>query len=119
MLKGKQILVVDDSPTIRKFLRNLLTRNGAEQINEASTGQETMTHLETDLPCDLVLLDLMLPDIDGIQLLQQIRQKDEHCAIVMITGTGGIKTATMAMNNGADGYINKQDLTIGNDPADF
>jgi signal transduction histidine kinase len=61
----------------------------------------------------------MLPDIDGIQLLQQIRQKDEHCTIVMITGTGGIKTATMAVNNGADGYINKQDLTIGNDPADF
>lgn len=119
MLKGKHILVVDDSPTIRKFLRNLLTRNGADQMSEASSGEETMEHLQTDQPYDLVLLDLMLPDMDGIQLLQQIRQKDERCAIVMITGTGGIKTATMAVNNGADGYINKQDLTIGNDPTDF
>jgi signal transduction histidine kinase len=120
MLQGRHILVVDDSPTIRKFLRNLLARTGVTQIDDASSGEETMQQVQAASPrYDLVLLDFMLPDIDGIQLLQQIRQKDEHCTIVMITGTGGIKTATMAVHNGADGYINKQDLTIGNDPADF
>jgi signal transduction histidine kinase len=67
----------------------------------------------------LVLLDLMLPDMDGIQILQELRKFNDQCTVVMITGTGGIKTATMAVNQGADGYIDKQNLTIGNDPADF
>jgi signal transduction histidine kinase len=51
--------------------------------------------------------------------LQQIRKFNEQCAIVVITGTGGIQTATLAVNHGADGYIDKQNLTLGNDPADF
>lgn len=119
MLRGKHLVVVDDSLTIRKYLGNLLAKNGVESIAEASTGQAALTLLESGQTCDLVLLDLMLPDIDGFQLLQQIRKINEQCAIVVITGTGGIKTATMAVNQGADGYIDKQNLTLGNDPADF
>ena len=119
MLRGKHLVVVDDTLIIRKYLGNLLSKNGVESIAEASTGQEALTLLESGQTCDLVLLDLMLPDIDGFQLLQQIRKLNEQCAIVVITGTGGIKTATMAVNQGADGYIDKQNLTLGNDPADF
>jgi signal transduction histidine kinase len=119
MLSGKQLLVVDDSITIRKYLHNLLSKNGVEAVAETSSGQETLERLASNQPCDLILLDLMLPDIDGYQLLQQIRQINERCAIVVITGSGGVKTATMVMNHGADGYIDKQNLTIGNDPADF
>jgi len=119
MLQGKQLLVVDDSITIRKYLHNLLNRNGVKSVEEASTGQDALRLLQGGLNCDLMLLDLMLPDMDGIQLLQELRKFNEHSAVVMITGTGGIKTATMAVNQGADGYIDKQNLTIGNDPADF
>jgi signal transduction histidine kinase len=119
MLQGKQLLVVDDSITIRKYLHNLLNRNGVKSVEEASTGQDALRLLQGGLNCDLMLLDLMLPDMDGIQLLQELRKFNDHSAVVMITGTGGIKTATMAVNQGADGYIDKQNLTIGNDPADF
>lgn len=119
MLKGKRILIVDDSPTIRKFLRNLLGRNAAEDIGEAGSGREALGLFESGRQFDLVLLDLMLPDIDGMEVLQEIRKISEQCAIVMITGAGGIKSATMAVKQGADGYIGKQDLTLGNDPSDF
>jgi signal transduction histidine kinase len=119
MLNGKRVLIVDDSATIRKYLANLLTKNGAEAIAEASTGQETIARFESGEPCDLLLLDLMLPDLDGLQVLQKVRQSNDQCAIVMVTGTGGIKTATTAVSQGADGYIDKQALTIGSDPADF
>ena len=119
MLTGKKFLVIDDSGTIRKYLRNLLVRHGIEQIDEAATGQAGLDLVQSDQRYDLVLLDLMLPDLDGIQILRQIRKVNDRSTIVMITGTGGIKTATMAVSEGADGYINKQDLTLGNDPADF
>ena len=118
MLSAKKVLIIDDSSTIRKYLRNLLVKHGMEHIAEASTGQAGLDLVQSE-QYDLVLLDLMLPDLDGIQVIQQIRKGNDRCAIVMITGTGGIKTATMAVNEGADGYINKQDLTLGNDPADF
>jgi len=119
MLKGKRVLIVDDSATIRKYLANLLAKNGVETIEEASTGQETIARFESGEPCDLLLLDLMMPDMDGLQVLHTVRQSNEQCAIVMVTGTGGIKTATTAVSQGADGYIDKQALTLGNDPADF
>jgi two-component system, NarL family, sensor histidine kinase BarA len=119
MLTGKRILIVDDSPTIRKFLHGLLARGGVEQVDEAGTGEEALALLRGGRHYDLLLLDLMLPDLDGLEVLNRIRQVDDRCAIVMITGTGGIKTATIAVKQGADGYIGKQDLTLGNDPADF
>jgi signal transduction histidine kinase len=119
MLRGKRILIVDDSPPIRKFLHGLLAQGGVDSVDEASTGEETLALLRAGHHYDLLLLDLLLPDLDGMQVLNQVRQVDDRCAIVMITGTGGIKTATIAVRQGADGYIGKQDLTLGHDPADF
>lgn len=119
MLQGKRILIVDDSATIRKFLRSLLAHDGVESLDEAGTGQETIDLIEAGREFDLLLLDRMLPDMDGLQVLNRVRELDQRCAIVMITGTGGIKTATLAVKQGADGYIGKQDLTLGHDPSDF
>ncbi len=119
MLSGKRILIVDDSATVRKFLRTLLARDGVEVMDEASTGEETIRLVNSRPEYDLLLLDLILPDTDGIQVLRQVRKINQRCAVVVITGAGGIKTATLAVRQGADGYIGKQDLTFGNDPSDF
>jgi|GEM_PF-1813032 len=68
MLNGKRILLVDDSLTIRKFLRNVLLRASAEEVEEASNSREALALIESGKQYDLVLLDLMLPDIDGMQV---------------------------------------------------
>ncbi len=119
MLKDKSVLIVDDSPAVRKFLRNLLAQKGVGAIEEAGAGQEAIGLFDTDKQYDLVLLDLTLPDMDGLHVLHKIRASNDQCAAVMITGTGGVKTATLAVTEGADGYISKQDLSLSSNPADF
>jgi signal transduction histidine kinase len=109
---------VDDSATIRAFLRNLLRGRGAT-VEEAATGQETLALWTAGKKYDLIILDLLLPDADGIQLLQRLRQTNDESAVVMLTGMGGIKSAIAAVQKGADGYIEKQDLSVGGDATEF
>ena len=116
MFANKRILTVDDSATIRVFLATLLKAQGAE-VDEASTGQQALT-LDSR-KYDLILLDLMLPDMDGIQVLASMRAQNDKSTIVMLTGVGGIKSAITAVQQGADGYIEKQDLSVNGDRTEF
>jgi signal transduction histidine kinase/HPt (histidine-containing phosphotransfer) domain-containing protein len=109
MFENKQVLIIDDADTIRTYLRNVLAPKKAI-IDGAATGHEGLTKC-TDQSYDLILLDLLMPDIDGIEVLQQIRAQNDTSTIVMITGHGGIKSAIAAVQLGADGYIEKQDIT--------
>jgi signal transduction histidine kinase/HPt (histidine-containing phosphotransfer) domain-containing protein len=109
MLNGKTVLTIDDSDTIRTYLRNVLSGKGA-QVEGASTGQEGLLMCSRQ-PYDLILLDLLMPDIDGIEVLKQIRTANDESTVVMLTGHGGIKSAIAAVQMGADGYILKQDIT--------
>jgi signal transduction histidine kinase len=111
MLADTRVLTIDDSATIRQYLAALLTQLGASVV-AAGTGRDGLEKL-ADSRADLVLLDLMLPDLDGLQVLSRIRELDDSCAVVILTGEGGIKSATAALQNGADGYIEKKDI-----PAD-
>ena len=117
MFSNKRVLTVDDSPTIRTFLHGLLSLHGA-QVEEAGSGREALEMLAKG-KYDLVLLDLLLPDVDGIQVLRGLRERDGETAVVMLTGMGGIKSATTAVSRGADGYIEKQDLSFGGDFTEF
>jgi signal transduction histidine kinase len=117
MFNEQRILTVDDSPTIRVFLHNLLVGQGA-QVEEASTAIDALALCETRR-YDLILLDLMLPDMDGIQVLSTLRERDENTAIVVLTGVGGSKSAMTAVRQGADGYFEKQDLSISGDCSEF
>ena len=118
MFADKHILMVDDSATIRVFLRNILAQNGGK-VEEVGTGAEATALCDAGRKYDLILLDLLLPDTDGIQVLKHFREKDDETAIVMLTGMGGIKSAMNAVRQGADGYLEKQDLSIGGDYSEF
>ncbi len=118
MFEGKRILTVDDSITIRAFLRRLLTEQGAN-VDAAVTGEEALAFCRLGHKHDLIILDLLLPDTDGIEILRQIRLTDDESAIVMLTGMGGVKSAITAVQHGADGYIEKHDLNVGGDHAEF
>jgi signal transduction histidine kinase len=107
-LKGKSILAIDDSRTVNTFLSRLLTGFGAS-VDEAYLGYEAIAKC-TDRCYDIILLDLLLPDIDGLDVLQEIRQRNDECAIVILTGAGGTATAIDAVRKGADGYLEKQEM---------
>jgi signal transduction histidine kinase len=99
-------------------LSSLLSAHGA-QVLEAENGREAMALCDSDRKFDLIILDLLLPDVDGIQVLKYIRERDDESAIVMLTGMGGIKSAIAAVQQGADGYIEKRDLSVGGDFTEF
>ncbi len=115
-LTGKRVLTIDDSQTIRKFLEKNLGRRGAA-VTGAQTGAEGL-ELLAQQPFDLVLLDLFLPDTDGLAVLAKLRETDQRSAVIMLTGVGGIRSAIAAVQQGADGYVEKQDMA-GADPGEF
>lgn len=114
---GKRILTVDDSRTVRVFLLEILSREGAA-VEEAATAAEALSRLDGGGRFDLVLLDLVLPDMDGMEVLRRLREHDDDVPVVVITGAGGIQSATAAVRRGADGYIEKQHLTAGGEDGD-
>src|SRR5213594_3602428 len=104
MSKGA-ILVVDDESEIREGLELLLTSEGYG-VSSAETGELGLGKLE-ERPFDLLLLDVSLPDRNGIDLLREIRLRDPHLPIVLITAYGSIDMARAAFKSGALDYITK------------
>jgi two-component system, OmpR family, KDP operon response regulator KdpE len=99
-----KVLVVDDEPPIRKLLRMGLETQGY-QILDASNGQ-TALQLMSDKP-DLVILDLGLPDMQGLELLQQIRATREDLPVVVLSSRGDEVAKVAALDQGADDYVTK------------
>lgn len=99
------ILIVDDEPPILKTLSGLLNDEGFEVIT-ASNGYEALQRIEQEPP-DLVLLDIWMPGIDGIETLKEIKKTAPHVQVVMITGHGTIETAVQATKLGAFDFIEK------------
>ena len=104
MPKGS-ILVIDDEAEIREGLELLLKTEGY-QVSMADTGQSGLLRLG-EKPYDLLLLDVSLPDRNGIELLKDIRRQDPHLPIVLITAYGSIEMARAAFKSGAMDYITK------------
>jgi DNA-binding NtrC family response regulator len=104
MPKGS-ILVVDDEAEIREGLQALLSSEGFD-VTSAETGEAGLAELE-DKPYDLLLLDVSLPDRNGIDLLREIHRRDPHLSIILITAYGSIDMARAAFKNGARDYITK------------
>ena len=99
-----KILVVDDEPPIRKLLRMGLVSQGYEVV-DASNGKTALDQL-AQKP-DLVILDLGLPDIDGLELLRKIRSCQESLPIVVLSSRGDEAGKVAALDLGADDYVTK------------
>jgi len=99
------ILVVDDDEGTRKSLTLLLKRKGFE-TEHAGTGKEAL-EIAQGRPVNLTLLDIKLPDIEGIQLLAPLKKTNPDMSIIMITGFASVESAVRALNAGASGYITK------------
>jgi two-component system KDP operon response regulator KdpE len=99
-----RILVVDDEPPIRKLLRMGLTSQGYEVL-DAPNGRSAL-ELLAKKP-DLVILDLGLPDVDGLELLRTLRQRQENLPIVVLSSRGDEAGKVAALDLGADDYVTK------------
>lgn len=99
------ILIVDDEETIRFSIKDFLEGQGYEVI-VAETCEQALEKIHEFLP-DLVLLDLRLPNMGGIELLEKVKTKDPNALIIVMTGYGSVDTAVEAMKIGAYDYLEK------------
>ena len=104
-MKKTRILVVDDEHLIRWSLEQNLKKQGYEVLT-AGSGEDALKQIREDQP-DLVLLDVQLPGINGLQVLEKIKEADEEIVVIMVTAQGALETAVTAMRLGAYDYINK------------
>jgi len=101
-----RVLVVDDEKEIRAFLNKALSRLGGFHVELAESGEEALHKLEKE-PFDLVLTDLKMPKMDGLQLIAEIAKSKPETLTIMMTGHGSIDSALEAMKMGASDYITK------------
>lgn len=100
------ILIVDDSRTSRRILKNILEERGHEIVGEARDGQEAV-ELYCGLKPDVVTMDITMPVMDGLAALQAIREKDENAKVIMITAAGQKEKMTEAVKYGAVEFLTK------------
>jgi two-component system response regulator HydG len=100
-----QILVVDDDKTMRDACHQILSRQGF-QVEEAANARQGLGLLERS-SFDVILLDLVMPDLDGLETLKKIKSVDNDCEVIIITGYGSIPTAVEAMKAGAFHFLSK------------
>jgi CheY-like chemotaxis protein len=93
------VLIIDDEAAIRESLQTLLEIEGYE-VETATDGAEGLARL-AERPFDLVLLDFALPERNGIEILQDIRERDSELTVIMITAYGTVENAVNAMQAGA------------------
>ena len=100
-----RILVVDDEAEIRRSVRMILEYEGYD-VQEASSGPEALALVEREPP-DLVFLDIKMPGVDGLEVLEKIKQTNETLPVVIISGHGTVSTAVEATKLGAFDFIEK------------
>jgi two-component system response regulator PilR (NtrC family) len=105
MRRNGSILVVDDEEIMREILEALLTREGYE-VKLASSGAEGV-ELAKSLPFDAAIVDVMMPGMDGIAALDELKKLDDDLPVIMITAFASVESAIAAMKRGAFDYITK------------
>jgi len=99
------ILVVDDDPDIREVIKDRLESLGYE-VSTASNGKECLGLLEKKIP-QMILLDIEMPEMNGLEVLREIRKREIHVSVLMITAYGTVEKAVEAMREGAYDFIPK------------
>ena len=108
MTEPNQILVVDDSPTQLRLLEMVLERNGCD-VRGVSSAREALELIASDPPM-LVITDLQMPDMDGFELVAEIKQTAASIPVIVTTSEGSEEVVVRALHAGATNYIPKRDL---------
>jgi two-component system, NtrC family, response regulator AtoC len=106
MSEAANILLVDDEPGMLRYIRTLLEVD-EHKVQTASTGEEAVEHVQKGLQPDLVLLDLLMPGIDGLQTLEQLRHLRPGLKVVMLSCVNDTRKVVQAMRLGAIDYLTK------------
>jgi DNA-binding NtrC family response regulator len=106
MPETSKILLVDDEPGMLRYIKTLLEVDDYK-VQTATTGEEALALVNKGLRPDLVLMDLLMPGIDGLQTLEQLRQLQPGVKVVILSCVGDTKKVVQAMRLGAQDYITK------------
>ena len=105
MVDETRIMVIDDEPLMRITVQDALVADGYK-VSAAETGEKGVTLLREN-PADILITDLKLPDMDGIQILKEVKTMNPDTQVIMITAYGSIDSAVTAMKLGASDYLTK------------
>ena len=103
---GKKVLIVDDAAFMRMMLKDILTKNDYNVVGEAENGAKAVEKYN-ELQPDLVLMDITMPEMDGIQALKAIREKDPKAVVIMCSAMGQQAMVIEAIQSGAKDFIVK------------
>ena len=101
-----RVVIIDDTPDLRDLLRLALTRGGFDVVAEAGDGQEGIDVVREQRP-DVILLDLAMPVMDGLEALPTLRRLCPDASIIVLSGFGATQMSARAVAAGADGYVQK------------
>src|SRR6201993_4524087 len=101
-----KILLVDDEPGMLRYIKTLWEGDDYK-VETATTGEEALQKIDKGLQPDLVLLDVLMPGIDGLQTLEQLRQKQPGAKVVMLSCVADTRKVVQAMKLGAQDYLTK------------
>jgi len=99
------IMVVDDEPRACQILEKILRQDGYRVVT-ATSGQQALA-LASEARPQLILLDIVMPEMDGVATLRELRRLDQPCTVILLTAQGTLQTAREAMMLGAYDYITK------------
>jgi DNA-binding NtrC family response regulator len=102
--KMGSVLIVDDEIAVRECVKMILKND--YEVFLAKNAEEAFSQIKEHTP-DVILLDIILPDLDGLKVLERIKQNDPNITVVMVTATTTVKTALEAKKLGAYGYVTK------------
>lgn len=103
---AKNILICDDAAFMRMMIKDILTKNGYTIVGEAEDGQKAVEKYNETKP-DLVMMDITMPEMDGIQALKKIKATDPNAAIIMCSAMGQQAMVIESIQSGAKDFIVK------------
>ena len=103
---AKNILICDDAAFMRMMIKDILTKNGYNVVGEAENGAKGVEKFN-ELKPDLVLMDITMPEMDGIQALKKIKEMDPNASVIMCSAMGQQAMVIEAIQSGAMDFIVK------------
>src|SRR5215510_15518945 len=106
MTEPTSILVVDDEEGIRNYLKTLLKLKGYD-VSTVASGSEAIEYFSSNPPPSLILMDILMPEVDGLETLKRLRKSEKELPVIMLSCIGETRTIVEAMRSGATDYLNK------------